>query len=232
MASWTKTRFGPLDTPNISTISRILRAKGEGVESSKKRSRAIKFPELDEAFMIWVSDLEHRKVSISYDLIRKKRCQLRDELNPRLPIDKQLSIENSDGWLQSFCTRHHLKMHRQHGESGSVNTELLEQELPPLKALLSGYASRDIFNADETGLSYRMSPNQTIFARQTEGMKQDKTRMTILFCANADGSEKFPPLSIGKSQRPRSFGKKKADEYGLEYQFNKKAWMTKDIFFL
>ncbi|KAI0994630.1 hypothetical protein K3495_g13551 [Podosphaera aphanis] len=24
----------------------------------------------------------------------------------------------------------------------------------------------------------------------------------------------------------------KADEYGLEYQFNKKAWMTKDIFFL
>ncbi|KAI1000395.1 hypothetical protein K3495_g7800 [Podosphaera aphanis] len=122
-------------------------------------------------------------------------------------------------------------MHRQNGENISVNTVLVEQELAPLKALLSGYASRDIFNADETRLFYRMSPDQTISARQTEGMKKDKTRITILFCANADGSKKFPPLFIGKSQRPRSFGKKKADEYGLEYQFNKKAWMTKDIFF-
>ncbi|KAI0994891.1 hypothetical protein K3495_g13288 [Podosphaera aphanis] len=238
MASWTKTRFGLLDTPDISAISRILRAKDElrkqkdeGVESSKKRFRAVKYPELDEALMIWVSDLEHRKVSISYDLIREKGCQLRDELNARLPIDKQLSIEYSNGWLQSFCTRHHLKMHRQRGESGSVNTELVEQELPALKALLSGYASRDIFNVDETGLFYRISPDQNISARQTEGMKKDKTRITILFCANADGSEKFPPLFLGKSQGPRSFGKKKADEYGLEYQFNKKAWMTKDIFF-
>ncbi|KAI0997990.1 hypothetical protein K3495_g10201 [Podosphaera aphanis] len=58
-------------------------------------------------------------------------------------------------------------MHRQHGESGSVNTELVEWELPPLKALLSGYASRDIFNADETGLFHRMSPDQNISARQT-----------------------------------------------------------------
>ncbi|KAI0998325.1 hypothetical protein K3495_g9873 [Podosphaera aphanis] len=127
----------------------LRKQKDEGVEISKKRSRAVKYPELDEALMIWVSDLEHRKVSISYDLIREKGCQLHDELHARLPIDKQLSIEYSNGWLQSFCTRHHLKMHRQHGESGSVNTELVEPELPPLKALLSGYASRDIFNADK-----------------------------------------------------------------------------------
>ncbi|KAI1005425.1 hypothetical protein K3495_g2794 [Podosphaera aphanis] len=217
MVSWTKTRFGLLDTPNISTISRILRTKDElrkqkddSVESSKKRSRDVKYPELGEALMIWVSDLEYRKVSISYDLIREKECQLRDDLNARLPIDKQLYIGFSNGWLQSF----------------------FEQELPSLKALLSGYASRDIFKADEIGLFYLMSPDQTISARQTEGMKKDKTRITILFCVNADGSEKLPPLFIGKSQRPRLFGKKKADEYGLEYQFNKKTWMTKDIFFL
>ncbi|KAI1007071.1 hypothetical protein K3495_g1154 [Podosphaera aphanis] len=114
-------------------------------------------------------------------------------------------------------------MHRQRGESGLVNTELVEQELPPLKALLSIYVSRDIFNADETGLFYRMSPNQTISARQIEGMKKDKTNITIFFCASADGSEKFPSLFIGEPQRPRSFGKKKADEDGLEFEFNKKA---------
>ncbi|KAI0996431.1 hypothetical protein K3495_g11750 [Podosphaera aphanis] len=59
MASWTKTRFRLLDTPNISTISRILRAKDElrkqkddGIESSKKRPRAVKYPDLDEALII------------------------------------------------------------------------------------------------------------------------------------------------------------------------------------
>ncbi|KAI1006148.1 hypothetical protein K3495_g2074 [Podosphaera aphanis] len=152
IASWTKTRFGPLDTPNISNIYRILRAKDElrkqkdkGVESSKIGSRAVKYPGMNEALMIWASDLENREVSISYDLIRENGCQLRDVLNARPPIDKQLSIEYSNGWLQSFCTRHHFKMHSQHGESGSVNTELVEQELPPLKALISGYASRDIY---------------------------------------------------------------------------------------
>ncbi|KAI0995646.1 hypothetical protein K3495_g12535 [Podosphaera aphanis] len=170
MAPWTKKRFGLLDTPNILTKSRILRAKDElrkhkddGVEISKNRSRAVEYLDLDEAFMIWVSDLEHRKVSISYNLIREKGCQLRDELNARLPIDKQFSIECSNAWLQSFCTRHHFKTHCQHGESGSVNAELVEQELHPLKALLSRYALRDIFNA-ETGVFYRISPDQTISA--------------------------------------------------------------------
>ena len=59
MALWTKTRFGLLDTPNISTISRILRAKDElrkqkddGLESGKKRSRSVKYPELNDALMI------------------------------------------------------------------------------------------------------------------------------------------------------------------------------------
>ena len=108
MALWTKIRFGLLDTPNISTISRILRAKDElrkqkddGLESGKKRSRSVKYPELDDALMIWVFDLEYRKVTtcISYDLIREKGSQLRDGLNSRLPIDKQLSIEFSNSWL-------------------------------------------------------------------------------------------------------------------------------------
>ncbi|KAI1005836.1 hypothetical protein K3495_g2391 [Podosphaera aphanis] len=140
MASWTKTRFGLLDTPSISTISRILRAKDElrkqkddGVESSKKRSRAVKYPELDEALMIWVSDLEHRKVSISYDLIRAKGCQLRDEFNARLSIVKQLSIEYSNGWLQAFCTRHHFKMHHQHGERLCYQNMLQEIYLMQMK---------------------------------------------------------------------------------------------------
>ncbi|KAI1006486.1 hypothetical protein K3495_g1741 [Podosphaera aphanis] len=73
-------------------------------------------------------------------------------------------------------------MHRQHGKSGSANTELVEQELLAPKALLSGYASRGIFNADETELFYRMSPDQIISARQTEGMKRNNKNYNSFLC--------------------------------------------------
>jgi hypothetical protein len=45
--------------------------------------------------------------------------------------------------------------------------------------------------------------------------------------ANMSGTEKFPLLAIGKSDRPRCFKNK---EIPLKYKSNKKAWMTAQIF--
>ncbi len=47
---------------------------------------------------------------------------------------------------------------------------------------------------------------------------------------NADGTEKLPPLFIGKYANPRCFKKKKAGELGFFYRNNKTAWMTMVIF--
>ncbi|XP_041350821.1 tigger transposable element-derived protein 6-like [Gigantopelta aegis] len=62
-----------------------------------------------------------------------------------------------------------------------------------------------------------------------KGTKKSKDRITIVLCANADGSDKFKPLVIGKSAKPRCFKNFNINLY-VDYEANKKAWMNGDLF--
>ena len=62
------------------------------------------------------------------------------------------------------------------------------------------------------------------------GKKSSKTRITVAFTCNADGSEKWPIFYIGKSKNPRCFKKKSPAQCGFYYQNNKSAWMTAEFF--
>ena len=74
------------------------------------------------------------------------------------------------------------------------------------------------------GLFYSMAPDRTIAQRQVEGLKKDKTRLTLAFTANADGSDKLPPFFIGHAFKPRCFNKKTGEQLGFYYRNNTKAW--------
>ena len=83
---------------------------------------------------------------------------------------------------------------------------------------------------DETGLFYRLLPNQTLSTQKKEsGTKKSKERVTIGLCANATGTDKLRPILIGKSKKPRPFKNFEPSLY-VDYQYNKKAWMTSPIF--
>ncbi len=75
--------------------------------------------------------------------------------------------------------------------------------------ILAEYVPSNIFNADETGLYFKGLPNRghVLASEKAEGCKVPKDRVTILVCANMDGSEKRRLLMIGKSKRPRYFPK-------------------------
>jgi hypothetical protein len=62
------------------------------------------------------------------------------------------------------------------------------------------------------------------------GKKKDKFRITMAFACNADGSERFPPVYIGRSKKPRCFKGRTPAQVGLYYRSNKKAWMTLELF--
>jgi len=62
------------------------------------------------------------------------------------------------------------------------------------------------------------------------GKKINKFRITVTFACNADGSEKLPVFFIGKSKKPRCFGKQGPNERGFYYRNNKTAWMTAAYF--
>jgi hypothetical protein len=59
------------------------------------------------------------------------------------------------------------------------------------------------------------------------GGKLSSDRITVLFCANAEGIEKRKFLVIGKSKNPKCF--KNVKSLPLCYGANKEAWMTSDF---
>ncbi|GBM70533.1 Tigger transposable element-derived protein 4 [Araneus ventricosus] len=82
----------------------------------------------------------------------------------------------------------------------------------------------------ETGLFYNLLSSKTLAIKSDSchGGKKNKERLTALLCANADGSEKLPPLIIGKSKKPRCF--KNVKTLPTKYLSNKKSWMTMPFF--
>jgi len=86
--------------------------------------------------------------------------------------------------------------------------------------LLCGSSYADLIDLD------RMPPDQGLANKKSAGVKGKRVRLTYLLATNADGSEKLPPLIIGKAKRPQAFGNKTGEQLGFHYQYNTKAWMT------
>lgn len=107
---------------------------------------------------------------------------------------------------------------------------LVESWKESLPALISSYSPDDVFNCDELGLFFKLTPSRSyaIKGKSFRTGKHSKERVTLLLCANMSGSEKLPPLLIGKSANPRCF--KGVTRKPVRYRFNKKAWMTAVLF--
>jgi hypothetical protein len=227
LAVWAKEQFNLSTVPAQSSVSEaIAKAKTfksiDGVNLKSKKQRTTVFPALDRAIVNWVLHCESRGVRLKGDLIILKAKRLFELAG----ISKEDLPAFSNGWLDKFKKRHGFKSFQSHGESGSVDMDVVRTGRELLKDVTSQYPRKDIFNMDETGLFYNMAPDRTIASRQTEGVKQDKTRITIALTTNADGSEYISPLFIGHANKPRCFKKKTGSELGFEYKSNTKAWMT------
>lgn len=57
-----------------------------------------------------------------------------------------------------------------------------------------------IFNADETGLFYRATPDRSLVlsTEDCKGRKKSKERLIVLLCSNSTGTEKLKLIVIGK----------------------------------
>ena len=91
-----------------------------------------------------------------------------------------------------------------------------------------------IYNADETGIYYKMLPDKTLAVKsdehKKEGFKSIKDRLTLLFTVNKTGNHKLKPLCIGKSRAPRCFHHVNMKALPFIHANSKNAWMTSDIF--
>jgi len=139
----------------------------------------------------------------------------------------------SNRWLHRFKLRHGIRYHQISGEAEAVDKDSVCTWLNGLlPALLVKFAAKDIFNADEFGLFFKLMPDKSFIHKDEKcvGGKLSKERLTVLACANSDGLEKLPLLIIGKSKNPRCFKHVKTLPAACTYNAQTKAWMTGNRF--
>jgi len=159
-----------------STISKILKDKEKwenfiSTENSTKvfRERSVKFPHLEKAIGLWISQVSASGLTISDNILCEKARDFAQALN----ISKK-SLSLSHGWLMGFKQRNYLCSFTLHGEANSAPLEILPQQRKFFQELLSNYELENIYNADETGLFYRMTSNQTLATGPVKGRKKVK----------------------------------------------------------
>ncbi|CAB4479731.1 unnamed protein product [Rhizophagus irregularis] len=141
---------------------------------------------------------------LSDNILREKAKEFAQDLNIA-----ENAIGFSNGWLGGFKSRNNLSKQRIHGKSNSAPLSTLPELRAELQELISKYDPNDV---------------------PISGTKKDKTRITVLLGCNSNGTEKIKPLVIGNAQKPHCLRGINISNLPVSYYWNKKAWMTQDIF--
>ncbi|CAB5393728.1 unnamed protein product [Rhizophagus irregularis] len=197
--------------------------KKSGV-SNTKRHKLVTYPELEFALKEFVLTYQHRTVLSDALLIEKARM-IADGLD--IPRD---ALQFSLGWLHKFKNRNGIRQRKLDGEASSADEAAIADALPLLRERCSNYPLEKIYNMDETGLFYRLEPDQTLATKCLSGHKVNKECLSIALYANADGSHKLKSLIIGKFKNPRCFKNIKIESMSMTYRNNSKAWMITSLF--
>ena len=105
--------------------------------------------------------------------------------------------------MKRFKDRHGVGALSVQGESLSAAADTVEPFKEKLSKIMEGksFTLNQVFNCDETGLYWKLMPNKTLVSsreKEAKGFKKPKDRVTLMACANATGSIKFPLVFIHK----------------------------------
>lgn len=208
----------------------ILEAVAKSDQEAKKKTlHKAEYEKLEEKLYAWFIKQRERKCTMNRPILKAKTKELFKTIYP----DKdEKDFAASDGWFTNFKRRHGLRFLKVCGEILSSDTSTITPFIHKLRAKMDEMqlTREQLYNADETGLFYKMLPDKTYVAaceKTAPGSKIKKERITILLCANAEGTNKIKPLVIGKAAKPRCFN---GFDNPLGYDNSKNAWMTTHIF--
>lgn len=219
-----------------STVSRIKKKK-ENIRKliassykgtgARKYVRHSEYPELEEKLYEWFVNKRAKHIPVSGKILQAKGKALFASIYPGID-----SFSASDGSFANFRKRHGLRYLAVCGEILSACPEHVQPFKCKLEQKIKSMSltTDQIYNADETGLYWKMLPNKTYVSateKTAPGRKLAKDRVTFLACTNASGTHKVTPLVIGKSKRPRCF---RDFNLPLKYDNSKSAWMNVKIF--
>lgn len=212
---------------NKSKINKFTLMCDVGENSNpRKRMKLARETSLEEAILKWYGQQRSCGVPVRAVELKSAAIKLANHMN--------IPFRASDGWLWRFRKRHGIMNKRIYGEASSAPKE----EIEPFRQKLIDHINNEmllesqIYNADETALLWRTLPESTQaskYEKSNSGRKISKDRISVLLCANADGSHRLTPVIVGKSRKPRVL-KDIMHHLPVSYYNSNKAWFNSDIF--
>lgn len=148
-------------------------------------------------------------------MLASKAALLRDKLlsdhaaSPFLTdveVEALTKFQASIQWAGKVARQAGWRSKALHGEAGSVEVELVADEISKLRDEIKKYNLNNVYNMDETGLFFKLLPNRSYIKekdrKQARGIKmmKAKDRATLYVATNATGTDKVPLCLIGKSK--------------------------------
>lgn len=206
-----------------STISSIKKNKWT-IESllhtndpRRKRVRSSAHKQVEEALLQWTKHQSDQGIPVNGPMLLEKANFFGVHLN--IP-----NFKCSLSWVNRFKVRHNVVGGIIACESPveSAITDWLTNDWPVLRAQ---FTCDNIYNANETELCYESEDKTLQFdLEKRPGSQHTKSRLTVVVAANMSGTVKKNLLVIGKSKCIKNL------TVPVDYETNRRAWMTSDIF--
>ncbi len=186
----------------------------------------------DKAVHFWFVQERHKGTPISGVVLMEKAKLLYQQMYPDKTGE---DFKASKGWLHRFKNRHGIRQLTMQGESLSADTSAADDFKLSFSRFVEeeSFSLHQVFNADETGLYWRLLPNKTLAdgtEKTAKNMKTSKDRVTLMATGNASGDFRLPLVFIHKSAKPRCFSGINMSALPVHYYAQKKAWMDQAIF--
>uniref|UniRef100_A0A8C4KST6 Tigger transposable element derived 5 n=1 Tax=Dromaius novaehollandiae TaxID=8790 RepID=A0A8C4KST6_DRONO len=194
----------------------FLEQLGGEVGTQRKKMRLANEEEIDRAVYAWFLALRQHGVPLSGPLI-----QAQAEAFARQIYGPECTFKASHGWFWRWQKRHGISSQRIYGEGGlpaeperAVAAAIASPEAPPDAG---GYGDEQIYNANVTGLYWKLLPGQR---RRRPAPRE---RVTVLLAANLTGSHKLKPLVVGGLRDPPSLRHHNQDKFPACYRYGPQA---------
>jgi hypothetical protein len=123
---------------------------------SRKRQRSSAYADVEEALLRWFTQARAKGVAVSGPILTMQAWKFADALG-------FADFQGSSGWLDRFKQRHGITGKCITGESAAVSEDMTSEWVTSsLPRILKQYAPKDIYNMDETGIFFRLTPDKTL----------------------------------------------------------------------
>ncbi|XP_066258171.1 jerky protein homolog-like [Euwallacea similis] len=163
--------------------------------SNKKTLKFSSNPRVEKASFTWFMQERTKGSPISGEILRAKAQFFYKE------ITQKDYFKASSGWLHKFKTRFGIRQLSICGESLSSDYDAVVPFVEKLIQLIKekNLVPHQIYNADESGLFWRVLPKKTLAhfkEKSAPGRKVNKERITFMPCSNSSGSHKLKLLVL------------------------------------